>query len=78
MSYNNPRYDQLLARASREADPAARMALLAEAERVMLDDMPVLPIYFYVSKQMVKPWVGGFGSNIMDHHHSRHLRILKH
>ena len=78
MSYNNPRYDRLLASASREADPAVRMATLAEAERVMLDDMPVLPIYFYVSKQMVKPWVGGFDSNIMDHHHTRHLRILKH
>jgi oligopeptide transport system substrate-binding protein len=44
----------------------------------MLDDMPVLPIYYYVSKQMVKPWVAGYESNIMDHHHSRHFRILQH
>jgi len=78
MSYNNPRYDELLLQASREADPGQRMGLLQEAERVMLDDMPVLPIYYYVSKQMVKPWVAGFESNIMDHHHSRHFRILKH
>ena len=55
-----------------------RQDVLEEAERVMLDDMPVLPIYYYVSKQMVKPWVGGYESNIMDHHHSRHFRILKH
>ncbi len=78
MAYDNPRYDELLLQASREADPAARMALLEEAERIMLDDMPVLPIYYYVSKQMVKPWVAGYESNIMDHHHSRHFRILKH
>ncbi len=78
MSYNNPRYDSLLLQASREADPAVRMGLLQEAERVMLDDMPMLPIYYYVSKQMVKPWVAGYESNIMDHHHSRHFRILKH
>lgn len=78
MAYNNPRYDQLLLQASREADPAARMALLEEAERVMLDDMPILPIYYYVTKRMVKPWVAGFEGNIMDHHHSRHFRILKH
>lgn len=78
MGYANPRYDELLSRAAREADPVARMALLAEAERVMLDDMPVIPLYFYVSKQMVKPWVAGFEDNIMDRHHTRHLRILKH
>jgi len=78
MAYNNPRYDQLLLQASREADPAVRMATLEEAERIMLDDMPILPIYYYVSKQMVKPWVQGFEGNIMDHHHSRHFRILKH
>ena len=78
MVYNNPRYDQLLLQASREADPAARMALLEEAERIMLDDMPVLPMYYYVTKRLVKPWVSGMEDNIMDHHHSRHLRILKH
>lgn len=78
MSYNNPRYDKLLLDASREADPAVRMGLLEEAERLMLDDMPVLPIYYYVSKKMVKPWVAGYADNIMDHHHSRHFRILKH
>ena len=44
----------------------------------MLDDMPMLPIYYYVSKQLVKPWVAGYETNIMDHHHTRHFRILKH
>jgi oligopeptide transport system substrate-binding protein len=78
MGYNNPRYDDLLARASREADAAKRMALLEEAERVMLDDMPILPMYFYVTKRMVKPWVAGYEDNIMDHHQSRFVRILKH
>lgn len=78
MGYSNPRYDALLAAAAREADPARRMDTLAEAERVMLEDMPIIPLYFYVSKKMVKPWVAGLEPNIMDHHHSRHLRILKH
>lgn len=78
MSYDNPRYDELLSMAAREADPAARMALLEEAERVMLDDMPLIPVYYYVSKKLIKPWVAGYEDNIMDHHHSRHLRILKH
>ena len=78
MAYSNPRYDALLLQASQEADPAARMALLEEAERIMLDDMPILPIYMYVTKRVVKPWVAGYVDNIMDYHHTRHYRILKH
>lgn len=78
MGYGNPHYDALLGRAAREADPALRMALLAEAERVMLDDQPLIPVYFYVSKKLVKPWVDGYAANILDHHHTRHLRILAH
>ncbi|MEO8224256.1 MAG: peptide ABC transporter substrate-binding protein, partial [Gammaproteobacteria bacterium] len=78
MVYNNPRYDQLLLKATREADAGKRMAMLEEAERVMLDDMPMLPIYYYVSKRVVKPWVVGYEDNIMDHHQSRFVRILKH
>ena len=78
MGYNNPRYDALLAAAAREGNPVTRMETLETAERVMLDDMPIIPLYFYVSKQMVKPWVDGFEANIMDHHPSRYLRILEH
>jgi oligopeptide transport system substrate-binding protein len=78
MGYSNPRYDALLAAAARDGDPVRRMATLAAAERLMLDDMPIVPLYFYVSKKMVKPWVAGMEANIMDHHHSRHLRILEH
>lgn len=78
MGYSNPRYDALLAAAASDSNPVTRVETLAAAERLMLEDMPIVPLYFYVSKQMVKPWVDGFEANIMDHHHSRHLRILKH
>jgi oligopeptide transport system substrate-binding protein len=78
MGYANPRYDELLAKAAAEADATARMELLAEAERILLADLPVLPLYFYVSKQLVRPWVAGFEPNLLDHHPSRHLRLLAH
>jgi oligopeptide transport system substrate-binding protein len=59
-------------------DATVRLKLLSEAERLLLADLPVLPLYFYVSKQLVKPWVAGFEPNLLDHHPSRHLRILAH
>jgi len=75
-AYMNPRYDALLDAAAAEADPARRMALLEEAERVLLDDLPIIPLYFYVSKHMVKPRVVGFEPNIMDHHQTKDLGLL--
>jgi oligopeptide transport system substrate-binding protein len=78
MGYANPAYDALLDRATSEADPARRLGLLADAERLMLEDLPVLPVYFYVSKKLVKPWVAGLVPNLLEHHYSHHLRILAH
>jgi len=73
--YTNPRYDALLADAIREADPAKRRAILEEAERVMLLDHPLLPIYFYVNKHLVKPGVLGWTDNVMNVQYSKDLRF---
>ena len=73
--YSNPRYDALLADAVKQADPARRRALLEEAERVMLADHPVLPLYFYVNKHLVKPWVRGWTDNVMNVVYSKDLRL---
>ncbi|MCZ0951291.1 MAG: peptide ABC transporter substrate-binding protein, partial [Rhodospirillaceae bacterium] len=76
--YSNPEYDRLLAEASAEGDPQRRAELLQQAERIFLEDLPIMPLYFYVTARMVKPWVGGFTTNIMDHHRTRNFYILKH
>jgi oligopeptide transport system substrate-binding protein len=73
--YSNPRYDELLAQATREPDAARRRALLEEAERVMLADHPLLPIYFYVNKHLVKPYVAGWSDNVMNVQYSKDLRL---
>ena len=74
----NARYDELLEQAAQEIDLAQRAQYLQEAEQIMLAETPVIPIYFYISKRLVKPWVGGFVSNIMDHTYTKDLYILKH
>ena len=73
--YSNPRYDALLAAAVDESDIARRRALLEEAERVMLADHPVLPLYFYVNKHLVKPWVRGWTDNVMNIVYSKDLQL---
>jgi oligopeptide transport system substrate-binding protein len=76
--WNHPPYDELLARASQERDAARRAEYLREAERLLLEEIPLIPVYFYVTKRMVKPWVGGYQSHIQDFVYSKNLHILKH
>lgn len=71
--YCNPEYDALLTRAASEQDPSTRRAVLEKAERLLLRDMPVIPLYFYATRRLVKPAIGGYQANIMDHHYSKNL-----
>jgi oligopeptide transport system substrate-binding protein len=73
--YRNPRYDALLTDAAAETDRSRRRALLEEAERLMLEDQPLLPLYFYVNKHLVKPHVKGWRNNVMNVQYSKNLRI---
>lgn len=68
-------YDALLARAAQTRDPLQRQTLLAEAEARLLQEWPVIPIYWYVSKHLVSPRVEGWRDNILDYHYSKDLRL---
>ncbi|MGV6825906.1 MAG: peptide ABC transporter substrate-binding protein [bacterium] len=75
MGYANPEYDRLLEQAGAEKDPQKRREFMEAAERQMLADHPLIPIYTYVSKHLVKPYVKGFVPNLLDRHYSRNLWI---
>ena len=62
-------------RAAAEGDPVKRRALLEEAERTMLADHPLLPLYFYVNKHLVKPEVQGWYDNVMNVVYSKDLAL---
>ena len=71
--WRDAQFDALIANADAEPDAVRRNALLAQAESRLLAAQPVLPLYFYTSKHLVKPWVGGYVANALDHHASRFL-----
>jgi hypothetical protein len=64
--WSDPDYDRLLESAAREADPARRRALQAEAEALLLAELPILPIYSYVSQNLCSPRLGGTPANLLD------------
>jgi oligopeptide transport system substrate-binding protein len=73
--YKSAAYDALLARAAAETDTGKRRAALEEAERVMLADHALLPLYFYVNKHLVKPQVLGWYDNVMNVTYSKDLGL---
>jgi peptide/nickel transport system substrate-binding protein/oligopeptide transport system substrate-binding protein len=56
-NYSNPRLDALLDEAARATDPARRADLYRQAQRLLLDDAVVLPLYFATDYVLVKPYV---------------------
>jgi oligopeptide transport system substrate-binding protein len=73
----DPEYDRLLQEAAGQHDRAARMRLLAEAEARALKAAPLMPLYFYVSKKLVKPDVLGIEDNLLNIHPSRFVRLCR-
>ncbi len=72
--WSNAEYDRLLELAGMESAPARRLELLSQAEAILLDECPVIPIYHRVSTHLVKPDVQGFFSNPSDVHPLKWIR----
>jgi oligopeptide transport system substrate-binding protein len=64
--YSNPKYDDLLNQAAKELDLTKRAALMHEAEKIAMDEFAAIPIYWYVSKNVVSPKISGFEPNAKD------------
>ena len=76
--YANRAYDNLMDGATSAPDPAIRRRLLENAERMVLADYPGIPLYFFVSKRLVKPYVLGVKPNALDRVGSKTLVVLPH
>jgi oligopeptide transport system substrate-binding protein len=76
--YNNPAYDKLMQDSRTAPDVATRQKLYGEAEELLAKDMPIAPIYQYVSGRLVKPYVGGYPNNPLDNLYTKDMYIIAH
>lgn len=77
-SYSNPAYQQAVAKATTELDRHQRYQDYAAAERVLNQDMPFIPLYFYKSPELIKPYVAGVKPNVVALHLARYIYIRQH
>lgn len=64
--WSRPDYDAAVAAAFREADPERRNTQMAHAETILLDDLPIIPIYFYSRRWLQHPAVQGWHHKALD------------
>jgi len=59
MGYSNPEVDELLEKARTEQDPEERLKLYQEAEQIIINDAPWVPLFYSVEYWLTKPYVKG-------------------
>lgn len=74
--YKNPKFDALMKQSDNEVDLKKRAELMAEAERIWMDDQPVIPLMFYSSKNLVSSKLKGFTPNLRGAFPSRFYEIV--
>ena len=75
--FSNPDYDRLMNAASVTGDQSKRAELLERAEQVLLREMPILPIYFNVARNLVSTRVKGWEDNLLNITYVKDLSLQK-
>jgi oligopeptide transport system substrate-binding protein len=73
--WSNAEYDDLIARAAGETDQQQRFALFQRAEAILMDEVPIIPIYTYARIFLKSPDVKGWYPNIMDYHPYKYVYL---
>jgi oligopeptide transport system substrate-binding protein len=66
--WKNASYDALLFEADRTADQAARYALMQRAETILLQELPIIPIYSFTTVRLMQTSVHGWHPTLLDRH----------
>jgi oligopeptide transport system substrate-binding protein len=65
--YKNPQFDNLVRLAKSTGNQDIRMKSMHEAEKLLMEDAVIAPVYFYTRVMMVKPNVKGYQRSVLGH-----------
>lgn len=66
--WGNSKYDDLIKNAKTESNPTKRMELFVQAEKILMNESPIIPLYTYVRVYMAKTNVMGIYDNVLGMH----------
>lgn len=70
-------YDSLIRMAALEASPENRMELFQQADAILVDEVPILPLYTYHWNRLVSSSVKGWYDNTMDYYSFKNVYLEK-
>ena len=65
-NWGSPEYDRLLRSALSAPTPEARYEIYQQMEKILVEEMPIMPIYFYTYARLVSPRVKNFFTTPID------------
>jgi len=71
--YSSSEFNSFLDSARTDSNTLERMTFLRKSEEVLLNDYPIIPVYFYTAARLVKPYVGGANISALRRTYSKHL-----
>jgi oligopeptide transport system substrate-binding protein len=71
--YMSAEFNKLIDAARVEPNADKRILLLRRSEEILLNDYPIIPVYFYSARRLVKPYLGGAEITPLNHTYSKHL-----
>ena len=71
----NMEYDALVEKANATQDQVKRYELLNKAEQILIDEMPIIPLYTYVRSYQLSSDVKGYYPNYLDHHNPKYIYL---
>ena len=73
--WSNNDYDNFISTAAATSDAAVRFNAFQKAETILLDELPIMPIYLYVSLSLIQPGVRGWHPTLLDHHPYKYVYL---
>ena len=73
--WSNARYDELVAKAPLAGNDKKRFAMLQEAERILMEERPIIPIYIYIKGYLIHPHLKEWHPKLLDNRNMKYIRL---
>lgn len=74
-NWENLQYDNMIRGANQESDGEKRLEMLREAEKIISDEQPMMPLFIYTRTHIKKPYLKGFWFDYQGHHLWKYMWI---
>jgi oligopeptide transport system substrate-binding protein len=73
--WKSAQYDALIDKTAKERDQKKRLTYFQEAEDLLMEELPFVPLYIYTRLYLKSPAVKGWYPNISDHHPLKYVSV---